>query len=313
MSKNVSKVISVIIPVYNEEKNIPEIYSRVSSVLSYIPYGYEIILVDDGSIDGSKREITSIIKKDSKVKAIEFSRNFGKEAATTAGVCAALGDAIIIIDADLQHPPEFITEMIKKWEEGAEVVVGVRRTNKNEGPVKRIGSKFFYLLMNTIGETSIIPGSTDFRLIDRKVANEFKRFTEHERMTRGLIDWLGFRRAYVPFNANERIVGKPGYSTAKLFSLAFSAMRAHSLLPLRVAGWIGTSISLISVTLAIYVFTKIYFYNDTFDSAAMLALMIMFLVGVVLICMGFIASYIGSIQKDVQNRPMYIIRDRQNF
>lgn len=308
-----SKVISVVIPVYNEEENILKVYSRVSSVLSHTPYGHEIILVNDGSTDKSEREIAVIIEKDPKAKAIEFSRNFGKEAATTAGICAALGDAIIIIDADLQHPPEFITEMIKKWEEGVEVVVGVRRTNKNEGLVKRVGSMFFYLVMNAIGEMPITPGATDFRLIDRKVAEEFKRFTEHERMTRGLIDWLGFRRAYVSFDANERIMGKPSYSTRKLFSLAFSAMRAHSLLPLRVAGWIGTSISFVSVALAIYVFTKIYFYNDTFDSAAMLALMIMFLVGVVLICMGFIASYIGVIQKEVQNRPMYIVRDRLNF
>ncbi len=307
------KVISIIIPVYNEEKNISEVYSRVLGVLSHIPYRYEIIFINDGSVDGSEQEIIKIAQKDSQVKVIEFSRNFGKEAATTAGIHTASGDAIVMIDADLQHPPALIAEMVKKWEEGAEVVVGVRKKNKNEGLVKRIGSMFFYSVINAIGEMPIVPRSTDFRLIDRKVSEEFKRFTERERMTRGLIDWLGFRHVYIFFDASKRMAGKPSYGTWKLFRLAFSAMRAHSLLPLRIAGLLGAAISFVSVALAVYVFVKIYFYDDTFDSAAMLALMIMFLVGVVLVCMGFIASYIGLIQKEVQNRPLYVVRHKHNL
>ena len=309
------KKLSVIIPVFNEEKNIPRVYARVLAVLGKLPYEKEIIFIDDGSTDGSVREIGALAQKDSRVKSVEFSRNFGKEIATTAGIHNASGDAIVLIDADLQHPPEIISEFVNEWEKGAEVVIGVRKKNKNEGAVKKIGSVLFYALMKRIGdkETPITPGSTDFRLIDRKVAEEFKRFTEHDRMTRGLLDWLGFRRAFVFFDADERTEGKAGYGTTKLFHLAFSAIRSHSLFPLRVASWLGGIISLVSVGLACYVFAAIYFYHDTFDSAAMLAVMIMFLVGIVLVCLGFMASYIGAILKEGQNRPMYVIRERKNF
>ena len=171
-------------------------------------YNYEIIFVDDGSSDNSVDEIKKLADTDENVFYFEFSRNFGKEIATSAGINNAKGDAVIMLDADLQHPPKLIPEFLKKWESGAEIVVGIRNKNKGEGLIKKFGSFLFYKIINLISATKIIPRSTDYRLLDKVVIREFNRFTERNRMTRGLIDWLGFRRDYVYFNA-ERCTDAP--------------------------------------------------------------------------------------------------------
>lgn len=309
--------ISIVIPFYNEENNIPLVYRELKKILNNANYSFEIIFVNDGSTDNSSAELDKITAADHTVKVIEFSRNFGKEVAMTAGLDICQGAACILMDADLQHPVEKIHEFIKRWENGAEVVVGVRNKNKSEGLIKKAGSYIFYLTINAISETEITPSSTDYRLLDRIVIEEFKRLKEKNRMTRALIDWLGFKRDYVYFNANERLYGKPSYNYLKLFRLAVSSYISHSLLPLKIAGYLGIVITSFSTLLGLVMFVDKFFLKDPykmyFSGTAMLATIIMFLIGIVLSCLGLIALYIGNIHGEVVNRPMYIVRRRVNL
>lgn len=306
------KLLSVIIPSYNEEKNIPLIYGELKKVLDKTSYDYEIIFIDDGSADNSAGIIKNLADKNNKIRFIQFSRNFGKEIAVSAGIKNAKGNAIIMIDADLQHPAERIPEFLEKWERGAEVVVGIRNKNKSEEVFKRIGSFLFYKIINFISDVPVIPQATDFRLIDRIVADEFNKFTERNRLARGLIDWLGFKRDFVYFNANERINGKAKYGATQLIRLAFSSFVSLSMLPLKFAGYLGIFIILISGPVGLFIFIEKYILKDPWglsvSGSAILAVIILFLVGIILVCLGLIALYIANIQTEVLNRPMYVIR-----
>lgn len=314
-----SKLISIIIPVYNEERNLPLIYEELLRVWRGLKekYDYEIIFVNDGSEDKSGQIIEELARLDRRVKYIEFSRNFGKEMATTAGINHAKGEAAIMIDADLQHPPELIPAFLRKWEEGADIVVGIREKNKKEGLVKKLGSNLFYKIMNLIGETEIIPRATDYRLIDKKVIEEFNRFTERNRITRGLIDWLGFKKDYIHFRARARKYGKAGENFPKLVKLALFSFVTHSLFPLKLAGYLGIFITLFASLLGIFIFINRYLLGDPFgfgfSGVGMLAVFILFLIGIVLICLGLIALYIANIHGEVINRPMYVIRKKKNI
>lgn len=307
------KLISIVIPVYNEEKNIPLIYEKVKAVMDNLPYRWELIFVNDGSRDRSILELNKLEDNDNRVRILDFSRNFGKEIATTAGVNHCLGDACIMIDGDLQHPVEKIPDFVKKWENGAEVVIGVRDKNKGEGLVKKLGSYFFYIIINKISSTEIVTRATDFRLLDRAVIDEFNKFTEVNRMTRALIDWLGFRRAYVNFTANERLHGKPSYNFWKLMRLAFHSFISFSLFPLRLAGYIGIMITILSGVLGLFILiTKYILGIMDFSATAMLAVLILFLIGIVLISLGLIALYIANIHSEVIDRPIYVIRKNRS-
>jgi dolichol-phosphate mannosyltransferase len=305
-----NKLISIIIPAFNEEKNIPPLYESIKEVIAKAgDYDFEIIFINDGSEDGSLSQMRKLEKEDSSVKTIDFSRNFGKEMATTAGINSCQGEACIIIDADLQHPAEKMLDFLSKWEEGGEVIIGIRKTNKGEGIVKKVGSYFFYKLINLISETKIIPNATDFRLLDRVVIEEFNKLTEKTRITRGLIEWLGFRREFVYFDANPRINGRASYGTLKLFKLAFSSIISLTFFPLKIAGYLGIFITVISGALGIFIFITGYITKTMFYTGpAVLAVLILFLIGIVLICLGFIALYIANIHAEVGNRPMYIVR-----
>lgn len=306
------KLISVVVPVYNEEKNVPLFYKDIRPILDALSYDWELLFVNDGSRDKSIFELEKIGKTDERVRVIDFSRNFGKEVAVTAGINLAEGLAVIILDADLQHPIEKIPEFIKKWENGAEVVVGVREKNNGEGLIKKVGSYFFYKLINQISDMEIVTRATDYRLLDRIVINEFNRLTEKNRMTRALIDWLGFRREYIHFEANERIHGVPAYNFWKLVRLAFNSMVSFSLLPLKLAGYLGVIITLFSGIAGLYILLGKYIFHthfaSTFSDAENLAIMIVFLVGIILVSIGLLALYIANIHTEVANRPLYIVR-----
>jgi dolichol-phosphate mannosyltransferase len=310
------KMVSIVVPVFNEEGNIAAFHKTLIDLLRPLlsKYEHEIIFVNDGSEDSSGKIIETLAQQDARVRHIEFSRNFGKEAATTAGLNHAKGDAAIIIDADLQHPIEKIPEFLKKWEDGAEIVIGIREKNIGEGVVKRLGSIIFYKLMGWIGETKIIPRETDFRLLDRKVIDEFNKLTERNRMTRGLIDWLGFRREYINFIASPRRAGKPAYGFLKLTKLAFASFVNYSLLPLKLAGYLGIFITSLAGLIGLFIFIERYLLNDPwelhFSGPAILAIIILFLVGIILICLGLIALYIASIHDEVSRRPLYITRKK---
>ena len=307
------KLISIIIPAYNEEKNIPLVYEKIKKVLEKLTnYNWEIIFIDDGSTDNSENILEKMAKNNPLVKFIQFSRNFGKEMALSAGLDVANGDAVFMIDADLQHPVELMPNFIEKWQNGIEVVVGVRNKNKGEGLVKKLGSFFFYKIMNVIGETKIMPRATDYRLLDKKVVLAFRRFKEHGRMTRGLIAWLGFKRDYIYFDANERINGKAKYNKAKLMKLALSSVISHSLFPLKLAGYLGVFLTFLFGIAGFLFFIGKYIFNNPFamslSGPAQLSILIIFLIGLVLSCLGLVALYIANIQAEVVNRPNYVIR-----
>jgi len=227
------KLISIIIPSYNEEKNIPEIYRAIKdewkkSLTDH--YNFELIFVDDGSQDNSVKEIKKLTEKDERVKLLEFSRNFGKEIATTAGINHCRGDACIMMDADLQHPPKILPEFIRRWEEeGVEVLIGVRKASKSDSFIKRWGGRIFYKIMKVISDVPIVPQATDYRLLDRQVIDAFNTLPERNRITRGLIDWLGFKRRLLYFEADERLRGAASYSTFKLIKLAITSVISLSL------------------------------------------------------------------------------------
>jgi glycosyltransferase involved in cell wall biosynthesis len=309
-----NKSLSIIIPVYNEAANIRPLMAALLPVLTQLSaYTCEIIFVDDGSSDRSVQAIEELMVTNSRIKLIEFSRNFGKELATTAGIHAATGDAAIMLDADLQHPPELIPEFIAKWESGAEIVIGVRRSNTKEGIIKRLGSKLYYSISNLISDTEILSNATDFRLIDRVVIDEFNKFSERERITRGLIDWLGFRRDTVSFIAPERRSGVASYNFSKLLGLAIKSFVSHSLFPLKLAGYAGVIIIIFSLPFGIFMFLSRYIFTNfyNFSGTAILAVILLFLIGIVLSCLGLIALYIANIHTEVINRPLYVIRKKK--
>lgn len=311
------KLISIIIPAYNEEKNIPLIYSELKKVTSALEnsYFFEFFFINDGSNDGTFEEIEKISNYDEKVKYVHFTRNFGKEIATTAAINNCKGDACIMIDADLQHPVNLIPEFIKKWENGAEVIVGIRKENKSLGVAKRLGSAFFYAIINKISEIKIVPNTTDFRLIDRVVISEFNRLTERNRMTRALIDWLGFKQDFIYFDANERINGDASYSLWKLIKLAINGFISLSLFPLKVAAVLGFVITIFSGISGFYILFGKYFlhwrFASTFSDSENLAILLLFLVGIILMSIGLLAFYVANIHSEVVGRPMYVIRRKK--
>ena len=307
-----TKKISIVIPVFNEALNIFNLHSRLENVIqSLLLFEWEYIFVNDGSSDHSYEVIKSLAEADSKVKALDFSRNFGKEIALTAGVHEAEhSDAVICIDADLQHPPELIPILISKWEEGAEVVVTIRAEIEKQPILRQIGSHLYYCMMRKMSGIDLKAKTTDFRLYDKKVVKAFMRATERERMFRGIMDWMGFRRSYVEFKADARVEGRVAYSYSKLWRLAVNSLTAFSLWPLRLAGYLGVFISSISGVLFLwmlinYLVLKVWIYTPL----AMAVVINTFLIGVVLMALGLVALYVGIIHTEVINRPLYIIRD----
>jgi len=310
------KLISIIVPIFNEEKNIPQLYSELIKVLSKTGYNFEIIFVNDGSKDKSQEKLEQLKKEDSRVRLINLTRNFGKELATSAGINNCQGDGCIMIDGDLQHPPSLIPRFIEKWEKGSSVVIGVRKSNRGEGLIKKVGSRAFYKIINKISQTKLVPNATDYRLLDRYVINEFNKFSERNRMTRALIDWLGFETEYLYFDAGKRISGQARYSNFKLLRLAVNSMVSFSLFPLKIAGYLGIFITLLSAPLGLFILIEKYILNDPMElyisGPATLAVILVFLVGIILICLGLIALYIANIHNEVINRPLYVIKKSKN-
>lgn len=306
------KLLSIVIPIHNESANLPHLHAALARACENIDYDFEFILVDDGSRDDSVAVAQGLIVEDRRIRSIELARNFGKEPAVSAGIKAAKGAAVIIMDADLQHPPSLLPEFVAKWEAGGEVIVGVRQYDKRESWFKKFASAWFYRIMQRIAHTQITPHATDFRLLDRCVVNEFNRLTEHNRINRGLIDWLGFRRDYVSFVAPVRLHGEASYTLSKLIGLAVNSFTAYSMVPLRFAGYMGVAILMLSGPAILFILIEKYVLNDPwqmhFTGPAILAVILLFMVGVILACLGLVALYIAHIHAEVIDRPLYIAR-----
>jgi dolichol-phosphate mannosyltransferase len=310
------KKISIVIPVYNEEKGFKKFYSELLlPELKKLKYDYELILVNDGSRDNTLTILQQLADKDDHIKVLAFSRNFGKEVALTAGIHAATGDAIMTIDADGQQPPKLIPEFIEKWEQGGEIVIGVRGKYEKHGLIAKIGSKLFYKMLRGMGVKDTVPGSTDFRLIDRAVADEYNKLTEHGRITRGLMDWMGFNKVYIDYIYGNRLAGKPSYDFRKLFGLAIDSFVSLSTTPLVIFGWIGGFITFASGLLGLFVLIEEFMMGDPiglkWTGTTCVSIFIAFLIGLVLISQSIIALYISHIHAEAQGRPLYII-DRKN-
>lgn len=314
MSKKNQRLISIVIPVYNESTNLVWHHEIIHRFSKSRKEDYEIIYVNDGSSDESLSILKDLAKKHSNTRYISFSRNFGKEIATSAGLHHAKGDAVVIIDADGQHPITLVSEFIREWNNGNKVVIGIRATNTEEGWVKRYGSKVFNAIMARLSDDATPKNSTDFRLIDRQVVNEFKKLNEHNRITRGLIDWLGFQKAYVNFHAPERHDGKASYSVPKLIKLAIHALVSQTTKPLQFTGKLGGFVMTISALIGIFLLVEMFILRDPLSlnvtASGFLALFISFLIGVVLACQWLLALYIESIHRETQNRPLYIIEEQ---
>lgn len=304
--------LSIVVPVHNEAENIPILYLALDKTSKQASYLFELIFVDDGSTDRSLSVLEDLARTDRRIRIIEFARNFGKEAAVSAGLHAATGDAVVMLDADMQHPPELMVKMLRKWQKGADIVVGLRAYSEKESWFKKLSSWMFYKIMKLCGVKQITPRATDYRLVDRKVVDAFKALTERNRMTRALLDWLGFRRKYIYFEAPPRANGKASYGFKQLFGLAVNSFTSHSLLPLRFAGYLGAVILLTSGLLGVFMYFTKYVWGDPyhldFTGTAMLATLVVFLVGLVLVCMGLVSMYIARIHSEVANRPLYVVR-----
>jgi polyisoprenyl-phosphate glycosyltransferase len=309
------KLISLVIPVHNEAESLEWFFDDLNQSVkrSSSDYSFEYIFVDDGSTDESLNKIKRIVQKNDDAHFLSFSRNFGKEAATSAGLQAAHGDAVIMIDADGQHPSEIIVQLLERWEEGAEVVIGIRSSNQSEGFVKKYGSKLFYWILSRLNEKGVTPSATDFRLVDRRVVSQFNRLTEHNRITRGLLDWLGFRRSYVEFDAPARKYGRATYSHSKLLRLALNSFVSHSTKPLKMIGALGLLVTLLSAITGLFILVEEWLLSDPMNlnitGTALLAVFLSFLTGIILVSIGLLALYIETIHSETQNRPLFIVAD----
>lgn len=309
------RLVSVVIPIYNEEAGIVDFLdTQLLPVLNKISYNVEVLLVDDGSRDKSLEKIkNSGLVKEKNNRIISFVRNFGKEAALTAGINHAEGDVVIMIDSDGQHPVEVIPKMLKKWEEGAEIVTAVREENRTR---HKLGSKLYYATMRMFGNKKIVVGAMDFRLLDRDVVDEFNEFTERNRLARGLIDWMGVPQTYIKVKTRDRVNGKPTYSFSKLARLTVDSLASVSRTPLVIFGYIGIFITIVSFLFGLFILIQQYIMGDPlgldWSGAVAMSVFVSFLVGLVLISQAITALYISQIHVEAKGRPLYIIDKKKS-
>jgi dolichol-phosphate mannosyltransferase len=310
-------MLSAVVPMYNESENVQAFVTLLLD--EYSDFG-EVVLVNDGSNDDTlaKMKVTARTYegRNTKIRIISLSRNFGKEAATSAGLAVVKGDAVVILDGDGQHPPQLIKQFVKKWQQGAQVVVGVRKSNKTASVFKKLGSKLYYSLFNSGSSKKMIPGQTDFVLLDREVIDQFNKLPEKDRMVRGLIDWLGYNRDFIEYDADARLGGKPTYSTKKLINLALNSITSLSVRPLLAIIWLGVFVTFVAFLLDAFLIIEKYILNDPFDwnisGAAILSVSVTLLVGILISCQGVISLYLSSIHHNSQGRPLYVINERDS-
>lgn len=318
MATSSPALLSVVVPLFNEAAGIIHFHdSLVASLENLNDMTYEIIYCDDGSTDQTAVMIHHIATHNKAVRIISLSRNFGKEYNLTAGISRARGDAIITIDGDGQHPVSAIAAFVKQWRDGVQVVVGVRKNSLGHSGFKTLRSKVFYTLFNRLTGESLLPGSTDFRLIDREVQQAFLQLGETDRITRGLIDWLGFDRSLVPFEVRDRDFGSASYNNRQLVRLAVNSFVSLSPVPLYVFGYTGVAITALSGILGLTVIIEQLLLRDPlgwkFTGSAMLGILILFLVGILLTAQGVVSLYISHIHNQTKQRPLFLINHKNSI
>ncbi len=302
-------VISIIAPIFNESGNIPELYRRISETMNSSGDEWELLFIDDGSNDGSTDMIRRLAMDDTHVRPVIFARNFGHQIAVTAGLDYSRGDAVIIIDSDLQDPPEVIPDLIAKWREGFEVVYAVRAEREGETWFKLLTAKLFYRLIYKITDVDLPLDTGDFRLVDRKVVNVLNQMREHHRFLRGMSVWVGFRQVGVPYKRAARYAGETKYPFRKMIRFASDAITSFSYFPLQLATYIGflsAGISILAIPLVIILRLT---GSQAFIGQATTLISVLFLGGVQLISLGILGEYIGRLFQEAKGRPLYIVRE----
>jgi len=306
-------VLSVVVPCFNEEDVLRETNGRLIAVLGGISPNFEIVYVDDGSTDSTPDLLREMQLQENRIRALRFSRNFGHQVAITAGLEHARGDAVVIIDADLQDPPEVIREFFQKWLDGHDVAYGVRVEREGETAFKRGTAKLFYRLISRLSDTAIPLDTGDFRLMDRSVVNALLAMPERDRFVRGMVSWLGFSQVAVPYRRAPRFAGDTKFSLFKMMRFATDGIVSFSILPLRMATWIGFAASGIAlVEIAVALFDRI-FTHGLVRGWTSTVIAIWFVGGVQLICLGIIGEYVGRIYGESKRRPLYVVRERMGF
>ncbi|MCX7667636.1 MAG: glycosyltransferase family 2 protein [Atribacterota bacterium] len=302
-----SVTVSVVIPVFNEEEVLPETYRRLTAVMEKTGEPYELLFVNDGSWDQSRTILEKLAQEDQRVRAIHFSRNFGHQAAITAGMDYARGKAVVVIDADLQDPPEVIPEMLTRWREGYEVVYGKRVKREGETFFKRFTASLFYRFLQKMTNVDIPLDTGDFRLLDRKVVEVMRLLREKNRFVRGLVSWVGFRQIALPYARERRFAGETKYPLRKMLKLAWDGITSFSDKPLKIASYIGFLLSLVSFVYLLIIIIGKLLGKSTVPGWASLAVINLFFSGVILIILGVMGEYIGRIYDEAKNRPLYIV------
>ena len=300
---------SIVAPIYNEKENLPELYRRVREVMESTGEPWEMLLVDDGSTDGSTEIIRTLAKEDERVRPVIFARNFGHQIAITAGWDYARGEAVIIIDADLQDPPELILDMAKKWKEGNEVVFAVRAEREGESWFKLWTASLFYRIISRITDVKIPLDTGDFRLMDRQVVDVLKNMRERHRFPRGMSAWVGFKQVGVEYRRAARTAGETKYPFRKMFRLALNAITGFSYFPLQVAtffGFVSAGIAIVAIPIVVYMRAS---GSQAFFGQATTLIAVLFLGGVQLISLGILGEYIGRLYDEAKGRPLYIVRE----
>jgi dolichol-phosphate mannosyltransferase len=301
-----ARSIDIVVPVFNEEASIEELHARISAAIAPLPYRFRLLFIDDGSTDRSAAKCEALQARDPRVGLIRFSRNFGHQAALTAGLDFADADAVITLDADLQHPPERIPEFIAAWEAGAQIVSGVRA----KGAVslwRRFSSALFYRVINAISHFEITPDSPDFRLFDARVVRSIRRLREQSRFLRGIYAWVGFRQVEIIYQEAARSHGESHYSAADMLIFALRAVLSFSRLPLRVATYFGLSVSLLAFIYGVYAIVVNVVFHRVIPGWTSLAVLVSFLSGVQLLTLGVVGEYLGQVLEETKQRPLYLI------
>ncbi len=302
-------VYSIVVPVYNEKDCLPALRERMTSVMDSTGEPWEMVLVNDGSVDGSEEIMLKMAEEDRRIRVVNFSRNFGHQIAVTAGMDHALGAAVVVIDADLQDPPEVILDLIKKWKEGYEVVYAVRTEREGETWFKTHTAAAFYRMIYKITDVKIPENAGDFRLEDRKVVDVMDSMREHDRFLRGMSAWVGFKQIGVPYKRAARFAGHTKYPLKKMVKLALNAVTGFSYMPLQIATYFGFIVAAISIILIpVAIIVRAASHHELMGQATTL-ICVLFLGGVQLISLGIIGEYLGRIYDEVKNRPLYITRE----
>jgi len=306
-------MISVVVPIFNEEENLPELRRRMSAALDSIGDAWELILVNDGSRDRSADMLREMNQQDARIKVINLSRNFGHQPAVTAGIHHARGDCVVLIDGDLQDPPEVIPHMVAKWKEGYQVVLGERTSRGDATGARGIGFKLFYPVFRRLSDLPTGPDAGIFGLMDRRVVDEFNKLPERNRFIPGLRSWLGFKQGSVTYDRQDRAAGKPKQTLRRLIRYAMDGMISFSYKPLRAATYLGFIVSIFAFGLGLFYFISFFTMHKDVTGFTTTIVSVLFLGGVQLVSVGILGEYIGRIYEEIKQRPLYVVQEKLGF